>query len=156
MYSCNVGQVVRILDENLSCIIHMIIYSECILFEVRQNFLDKYNKTPEPSTPPSFLGVAAVLSYFFTRTSSRQKYADTTPMPSAFLLVSGDKHKKQRTIILQPLKHCIIKIYLSCKDKNCSIFLHSVLIVSYKRLISFVFYVYLPMSFCRFSSKNTT
>ena len=33
-----------------------------------------------------------------------------------------DFRQEQRTIILQPIKHCVIKICLSCKDKNFSIF----------------------------------
>ena len=53
---------------------------------------------------PSFLGFAVVLAYFLTRASSRRKSANPSSMPSAFLLVSGDKHKKQRTIFFTTSK----------------------------------------------------
>ena len=83
---------------------------------------------------PSFLGSIDVLSYFLMRTSSQRKSANPSLMPSAILLVSGDKHKKQRkqSTILK-VQH--IKIY----DFYCC-----PLSVSY-----IVFYVYRPMSVCK-------
>ena len=58
-------------------------------------FRQKHLKPPN-QVKPSFLGFVVVLPYFLTRTSSRRKCSNTTSMPSAFLLVSGDKHKKTK------------------------------------------------------------
>ena len=111
-------------------------------------FRQKHLKPPN-QVKPSFLGSADVLSYFLTRTSSRRKSANPSTMPMAFLLGSGDKHKKQRTIILRQLKQSTIKIFIFCKRQKLQYYSYSVLIGCYKILISYVFYVYRPMSVCK-------
>ncbi len=74
-----------------------------IIGSARKFFRRKPIKHPN-QVKPSFLGFAVVLAYFLTRASSRRKSANPSSMPSAFLLVSGDKHKKQRTIFFTTSK----------------------------------------------------